>query len=376
MKTELSSLELHYLIKEIQPLVGGKVEQIYQIGKEELILQLHIPSQGKRILRCILGKMMYLASGKGEVPEKPHGFCLFLRRKLKNARLRSLTQLGFERIVEFLLETKEAKFRLIIELFSNGNIILTDENNKIFSALENRDWKDRSIRPGKTYIFPEKEFNFLTLTDKELRKLLHKSDKENVVKSLAIELGLGGTYAEELCIEAKIDKNLKPAQLSDKELAALHAAILSLRDKEISPAIVKLAEGKIKDIVPFELKYYKDMEHDSAPDFNSALDSVLTTKIEKKDLDTAEKAAKTKLDKIEEVIKQQTYRIDGLEKSEKENQRKGEVIYENYPIIERVLNEIKEDRKTLSWKELKEKYKGHTIIKAIDAKTGELTLDI
>ncbi len=376
MKSEISSLELHYLAREFQELLSAKVEQIYQIGREELIIQLHIPGKGKRILRCVLGSMIYIASNKGDVPEKPPGFCLYLRRKLKNARLRSVRQLGFERIVEFMFETKDAKFILMIELFSKGNIILCDEERKILSVLERQEWKDRSVKPGETYTYPAKEFNFLTIDKDDLTNLLHRSQKESLVKALAIELGLGGVYAEELCLLAGIDKNLKPAQLSDKEISSLHEAIQAIRDKELSPTIYKFAEGQIKDIVPFGLEFYRSFQQTSADTFNSALDSVLTEKIEKKDIDTAEKAAKTKLDKVEEVIRQQRLRIDGLERSAEENQRKAEFIYENYQLIERVIAEINEEKSQKSWKEIKEMFKGHKMIKGIDTKTGEITIEL
>lgn len=378
MKTEISSLELYYLLKELQHLISAKVEQIYQIGKEELIVQFHVPSKGKQILRVILGKLMYIASNKGEVPEKPHGFCLFLRKKLRNSRLRQLKQLGFERVVEFLFETKEAKFRLIIELFSKGNIILCNEEGIILSALEQQEWKDRTIKPKQQYRYPKKEFNFLVIEKNELTQLLHTSKKENLVKTLAIDLGLGGVYAEELCLLAKIDKNLKPVQLSDKEVDSVHSAIQTLSSKELSPQVVYNDEEKkaIKDITPFKLDFYKEFPSEPAQTFNTALDSVLTKKIEAKALEAAETTAKTKIDKIDEMISQQRLRIDGLEKSEKENQRKGEVIYENYPLVEQALAEIKDLKKTLSWKEISERFKGHKIIKSINEKTGEVTIEL
>ncbi|MBW2997877.1 NFACT family protein, partial [Candidatus Woesearchaeota archaeon] len=282
MKTEISSLELYYLLKELQHLVSAKVEQIYQIGKEELIIQFHIPSIGKQILRVILGKLMYIASNKGDVPEKPHGFCLFLRRKLKNSRLRQLKQLGFERIVEFLFETKDAKFRLIIELFSKGNIILCNEEGIIISALEQQEWKDRTVKPKQQYIYPKKEYNFLVIEKNELTELLHTSKKENLVKTLAIDLGLGGVYAEELCMIAKIDKNLKSNQLSDTEIDSIHSAIQTLSSKEMSPQIIYTSQEKksIKDLTPFKLEFNKDLPSDPAHTFNAAFDSILTKKIE------------------------------------------------------------------------------------------------
>ena len=39
MKASLTSLELHYLVKELQFLVGGRVDNIYNPKKEELILR-------------------------------------------------------------------------------------------------------------------------------------------------------------------------------------------------------------------------------------------------------------------------------------------------------------------------------------------------
>jgi predicted ribosome quality control (RQC) complex YloA/Tae2 family protein len=378
MKTEISSLELHYLLKELQHMISAKIEQIYQIGKEELILQLHVPGTGKRILRIILGKLMYIASNKGDVPEKPPGFCLYLRKKLKNARLRQLNQLGFERIIEFIFETKDAKFKLIVELFSKGNIILCDENNTILSVLERQEWKDRSIKPKETYQYPKKEFNFITITKDELITLLNKSTKENLVKTLALDLGLGGVYAEELCIISNIDKNIKSAQLSDKETDELYKAIKELLSKEPAPRIIyKDAEKtKVKDITPFALNSNKDLDSTEADSFNNAIDSILTKKLETKAIETTEKAAKTRIDKVNEMISQQKQRIKGLEKSEKENKQKAERIYENYQVIEQILAETIELKKKLSWDEIKQRFKGHKIIKDINTKTGEITLEL
>ncbi len=378
MKSDLSALEVHYLVRELQPLIGGKIEQIYQIGKEELVLQFHVPNVGKQILRIVLGKMIYLASVKSSIPEKPPGFCLHLRKRLRSARLRGVSQIGFDRIVEFILETKDAKFRFVVDLFSKGNLILCDDDGKIVSVLERQEWKDRSVKPGEQYSSPEKEVNFLQLTEEDLNAVLMGSDRENLVKSLAIDLGLGGVYAEEICLLAGVDKNLKPGQLSDKEKAALLKASVSLVDKDIGSFVVyRDAEKKdVKDITPFALQSYKDLPAEPKDSFSAALDSILTKRDEHKVLEHTEKVASTKIDKVNEMISQQTLRVKGLEESEKANQRKGEVIYENYPLVEQVLKEMTELRKELSWVDIKKRFKGHKMIKGIDEKTGEITLEL
>ena len=72
----------------------------------------------------------------------------------------------------------------------------------------------------------------------------------------------------------------------------------------------------------------------------------------------------------------QEAKIIELQKSADENQRKGEAIYEKYQLAFSILEEIKKARKTHSWKEIKEKLKGHKIIKEVNEKTGEIVLDI
>ena len=108
MKTSLASLEVHYLVKEFQFLVGGRVDNIYNPQKEEFILQFFVSGKGKHIVKMISGKLIYLASVKSPAQE-PSGFCMFLRKHLGNSRLSSIKQLESERIVEFVFEKDQKK---------------------------------------------------------------------------------------------------------------------------------------------------------------------------------------------------------------------------------------------------------------------------
>ena len=375
MKTELSSLELHYLIKELQVLISAKVEQVYQIAGEEVIIQFHIPNQGKQFLRIIMGDLLYLASNKGAVPEKPPNFCLYLRRKLKNSRLRSISQEGFERVINLLFETKDAKFNVHVELFSKGNIIIADENDIILSAFEYQEWGSRSIKPKKTYIPPSKGCNFLTLSQEELKSIILNSEKENLVKSLAIDLGLGGLFSEELCTLADLDKSVKANSLTDAELDALYTQMQSLKSKEILPAVHTLStNSETKEVLPFPVNLKNSIKSTSFESFNKALDSVFTKHLDSSKVESVQKDAKTKLNKVNDIIEQQTLRIKGLEVSEQENQKKGELIYENYVKIDDLLKHVAELRKEHSWKEVEEILKSESLIKSINEKTGEINL--
>ena len=214
-KKAISSLELAALVNELQFLVQGKISQIYHQEKKEMLLQLHARGRGKELLKIISGKWLCL-TGMKLVPLRPSGFCMQLRKYINNAVIKDIYQKDAERIVVFELE-KEKRYSLIVELFSKGNVILTDEMSTIITSLERQIWKDRVVKPGEKYVFPKSEVNWKKITEKELATILKKSEKKNLAVSLATEVGLGGLYAEEVCRKNEIDKNKIPQDITEKE---------------------------------------------------------------------------------------------------------------------------------------------------------------
>jgi len=247
MKKNLSALDMHYLLKELQILIDAKISKIIHLSKNELYLVLHLPNIGKKILYINAGKQLNLTDKKPSV-EKPSGFCTFLRKKLNNARLRKVEQKEFERIIEFTFE-KEEKFSLVVEMFGGGNILLL-KDGIILSAVLYQKWKDRTVKPKEKYIYPKKDYDIKELTKDGLRKMLKSSEQQSLVKALALELGLGGTYAEELCFISDIDKNTEPKKV--KDIKKLHDKIGLLLNQELQPTMYE------DDFAPFKLNSKKD----------------------------------------------------------------------------------------------------------------------
>ena len=332
----ITALDLHYLLGKLQMVIGAKVDQIYCPSKRELILQMHLPGVGKKILFFKVPDAIWIADSKPEI-EKLSGFCKLLRKYLGNARLREIKQLGFERIIEFVFE-KEAQYSLIFEMFSKGNIILV-KGKEIVTAVDFQKWAARTIRPKEEYKWPAKEFNFLELKLNDLKQMLEKSNKESVVKALAIELGLGGTYSEEACTIAAVDKNKKPGKLDADEIKKLFNAFSELRKKKVGDDILyRFMPGK--EVSSDERKYLK------------------------------------KLEEMEHIIAEQRAKIKGHETAENENKKKAELIYENYNLIKEIISQIKDAQKKYSWQEIKEKLKGHRIIKEVNVKDKKVVLEL
>ncbi|MBD3355412.1 hypothetical protein GF361_05550 [Candidatus Woesearchaeota archaeon] len=368
MTKKLAALEIHYLIKEFKTLIDAKVDKIYAPRKKELFLRLHVPNKGKHILK-IDEKSIYLTESRPKA-SSPSDFCMYLRKKLENARLRKINQIRFERIVSLTFETKTQKFHLIAELFSRGNIILV-KDKKILVAAEYQKWKTRTVRPRAIYKHPKKEYNFLTLKKEDFKNLLSSTNKESIVKSLAVDLGLGGTYSEEACGLSKIDKDKDPKKLDDKEFSTLFSELTEIKDKKLDPRIVSKKE-KIIDLVPFKLEIYKDFKQKKADSYSNIL-SRYFLKIRSQ---VQKQKKQKKLNQIKEIIKDQEQSITNLKKQEKINKEKAEKIYENYQKISGLLEELKKISKKHSWDEIKEKLKGHKLIKEVIPEEKSVVIDI
>lgn len=372
MKKEITALELRNIISELDFLIDSKVDKIYHPEKKELVINFYVSGKGKIILRLVVPNFLYLTDYKQEYPEKPSNFCVFLRKKLDNTRLKEINQLGFERIVEFIFESKQERFRLIFELFSKGNIVLCKDDFKILRPIEVQIWSKRSVKPGQIYDYPKREFNIIGLKKSELKEIINKS-KKNVVKTLAMDLGLGGLYAEEICMLAKIEKDKK--ELEAKELDTLFKAITKLAKSKNKPTIVYDKE-KVIDVTPFDLKSYDKFEKKPAKSYNEALDSVLTKRLVKTQTDQKMSKHQKKIEKLNKIIEKQGMRVKKLESDIKKSNKSAELIYNNYKLIENVFEELNKAMKKYSIKEIKEKLKNHKIVKEINAKEKSIVVEL
>ncbi len=347
----LSSIEIACVVKELQNLLGAKVSQVYQPDNIEIVLSFHKTGLGKQLLRLVPGQCLYLTFGKRESPKRQKNFCRFLRKRLNQSRLRKIEQKNNERIVEFFFEAKENNFYLIVEFFSKGNIILCDENKVIISALQVQIWKDRKIKARVHYEYPPSQANdFFSINKIEFKKMILESKKENVVKTLALNLGLGGIYAEYICSLAKIKKEKK--HLNEKEIDALFNVVKDLRKLNIKAILTK------DNCYPFEIEKGKQFER-----FNDALNDYYSQFMEFEEEKEKDSAYEKKLKKIKDIIQQQLTQIKTMEKAVKENKIKGDLIYENYSYVDEILKTINRAlAKNIPWVEIKKKLKTKNIL--------------
>ena len=368
---QISSLDLYFLVNELKELEGSRADRIYSSGKEEIYIQFHKSNVGKKIIRVLIGKAIFAAEAKS-IDEAPSGFCMFLRKHLEGKFFDSVEQLEPERILKLAFKSKEESRLLYIEFFGKGNLILCNDEGIIMDCLIHHQFKDRNVAPKEKYIYPIMAYNFLDITEKKLSDLFKNSKKDKLVTSLAVELGLGGIYSEEICMLLEIDKNTKPIDFPQQKIKKFLAIIKKLVKSKIKAQIV-YKDNRAVDVTAIELDFYKDCEKKEFSSFSAALEHYF---IHEAQLVKKETPYTKKINEINRIIAEQETAIKEMRIKEEEIRKNGEAVYNNYGIIKEILTELNKAKGKYSWEEIKEKLKGHKIIKEVNSRERKIIVDI
>ncbi len=343
-----SSFDLYYMVKELQFLIDSKLDKVYQDG-DTLLISLY---KGDKYLLKVTPSSVYLTNYKFESEKLPQ-FSIVLRKYLSQARLKSVKQHNFERILELEFDKKE-RYILIIELFSTGNVILCSKDYIIINCLNNQVWRHRIVKPKEKYSYPpSSSINPLSLKPDDLKNLA----RDNIVKSLAIDFNMGGIFEEEICARAGIDKNKK--QLNDSEIKKILSVIDDFKHIALKPNISS------DKVLPFEFFNAKpDQYFDS---FSAAVDFFDSN------IKFVDGAYVKKLSKLNTIIEKQKEQLEVLRQESMINKEIGDAIYRNYVRIKEVFDAVKGARdKKFSWDEIAKRLK----TKGIEVKQGKVVLEL
>ena len=230
-------------------------------------------------IRLVLeaGRRLHVTSYAEENPAEPPAFCMALRKYLRNAWIAGIDQYEFERIVTISFRTKTGLLKLVVELFGEGNIILTNEQNLIIHALAYKKMRDRDILHNVVLQLPPASGkNPFKVTQSELEEALKNAGETEVVRTIARFLGVGGVYAEEILLRADVEKTKHCNALSSDEVKgvfdALQTLLAAVSGGNLEACIVLGEEGDFLDVVPIKLKRYEGCKVQVYDSFNRALD--------------------------------------------------------------------------------------------------------
>jgi predicted ribosome quality control (RQC) complex YloA/Tae2 family protein len=353
----LTSFGIAAVILELKErLQGARIQNIYQKGRI-FILKLHQPSQPPMNLLIEPGKRLHLTSYVVEKPEKPPAFCMALRKHLRNSIITEISQHEFERIVILKARTKEGEFKLVVELFGDGNIILIDSRNLIKQALAFKRMRDRNIlRRGPFEHAPSSGRNPLQLESAHLLDL-KSFEGVGVVRALTRFLSIGGSYAEEVLLRAHLDKNKTCESLGDSELERIFNALRELVQPielgKLEPCIVTNKSAGWVDAIPISLKKYEGLECKRFAGFNEALDEFYAKTLVVQEASVVSEKFGEHIARQQRILDEQKESLEKAKNEAEEMRRVGEKIYAHFHLLQaltqRIMNEKKEGK---TWQQI------------------------
>ncbi len=181
-------ITLNSVIKELNSIVGARINSIFQPTPNEIIISVYNGSNLALNLDVSASNYrMNLTTHQKKNPQVAPQFCMLLRKYLIGGRIKKIYNKGLERIAyiecECINEMNDRVNRsLIIELMGKySNIILVNDNFTIIDALKKFDseGESRSIMPTRQYIEPnENKAEFTNTTEKDfIAKIISDENK-------------------------------------------------------------------------------------------------------------------------------------------------------------------------------------------------------
>ncbi|MGA2310365.1 MAG: ribosome rescue protein RqcH [Candidatus Bathyarchaeia archaeon] len=395
LKKEFTSFDVAATVRELREhILGSHVNNVYQLDPKTLTLKLHKVDHPPFQLVLKAGRRLHLTAYSLEKPPRPTAFCMALRGYLRNARLVSVEQYEFERVVILSLKTSGGVLRMVLEFFGNGNVILVGEDNKILQALTYKRMRDRNILRGEAFQFaPSGGKNPLRISLEELSGGLKASGNVEVIRALARLLGIGGEYSEEALVRASIEKTRSCDGLSLDEVAAIYGSLQGLLQQvttgTLEPCVVLGEDGGLVDVVPFKLRLYEreDVQLQSYKSFNEALDEFYTrvSAVEEATAGIEVDKLKNEAERLKRMIAEQEKLLTEGEAKTELDKRTGDTVYAHIRELQALFDELLtgrqsgEDLKAVVARVCAEKQKGlmpSAIFESIDNRGLTVTVSV
>ncbi|UCE95366.1 MAG: NFACT family protein [Candidatus Bathyarchaeota archaeon] len=357
MQKTLTSFDVATLVIELKGcLIGSRIKNIYQIDGRTVVLKLHLPSQPALSLLMESGKRLHLTSYALAKPKRPPAFCMALRKHIRNGTITEINQYEFERIVIIKVRARQEEFRIVLELFGHGNIILIDSQNFIKQAISFKTMRDRSILRGKLFQqAPPSGKNPMSLKFSDLKELKSLKGFE-VIKALSKFLSISGIYAEEILFRAQVDKSKKCELLGKGDLKQIFEALDTMcsyiRTGRFEPCAIIDKNGEWIDVVPVTLKKYSELICEKFKSFNEALDEYYIKTLTKQVETTAAKKVEQQIAKQQRILTEQQTSLEKALRQAKLSREIGDKIYANFHQLQSLLQRIVNEKESgNSWKE-------------------------
>ncbi|KAM0148224.1 hypothetical protein ACHAQE_009920 [Botrytis cinerea] len=379
MKQRFSSIDVKVIAHELSnALVTLRVSNVYDLSSKIFLIKFAKPDNKQQIL-IDSGFRCHLTDFSRATAAAPSVFVQRLRKFLKTRRVTQVSQVGTDRIIEF--QFSDGQYRLYLEFYAGGNIILTDKELNILTLLRVVDPGEaqEELRVGLKYSLDNRQNygGIPDLTKERLQEALQKGvdkgeddsgkKKKKPGDALRKALAVSITEFPPMLVDhamriTNFNSSLKPAEVLQSEdllehlmksLQEAQRVVQEITSSETAKGYIvakkkdpqtpsdenetDIRKGLLyDDFHPFKPKQFQDdpslvfLEFEG---FNKTVDEFFSSiegqKLESK-LEEREKQAQKK---IQAARNEQAKRLGGLQEIQALNERKASALQAN---VERV----------------------------------------
>ncbi|HJJ28069.1 MAG TPA: ribosome rescue protein RqcH [Methanocorpusculum sp.] len=362
----MSGVDLRAVCAELKLELPLWIGKIYQYSPTEFGFRLNGENKKRLLLYAAAGSRAHPVTELPPAPKNPSGYSMYLRKYIEGGKVLNIFQKGIERVLVFTIGKGPAEYNLVIELFDEGNLILTRQDGIIQSALSQKRFRERNVIPGAQYELTAKDpcaYSF------EEFKALITEEENDIVRALAIQLKLGGVPSEEICRLSGVSKNMPCKYADEAQLMPVYEAMKTWLGSLCAGGIID-EKGAFPFISPAR---EPKARFDS---FSAALEAYYPKFAAEKVLE-----AKKKLSKEERILAQQNEALKKFERKIAEAKETSDIIYAHYGEVSEIIQILDAASKKMSWQEIGRVLKESALpaarrIVSIDAANAAVTLDL
>ena len=136
----MTLLDVEAEVKEMRAkLIGCRLANVYHLNARTFVFKLAQTSV-KHFLLIESGTRIHMTSYIREHDAIPNNFAAKLRKHIRLARLDNIEQIGTDRLIDLTFGTGQRQCHVIVELFAQGNIVLTDYEYAIIMLLRSHQY--------------------------------------------------------------------------------------------------------------------------------------------------------------------------------------------------------------------------------------------
>lgn len=356
----MSNTDIRAILPEIREVAHGAfINNVYQYNGT-FVLKVHKSSVGTRQILIEPGRRIHLTRYRRDAPRLPPEFCMVLRKYLRNRVITNIEQYDLDRIVIFEVGGEENNYKLIVELFGKGNIILVDPDDEIFIALHYKKMRDRDVVPNAVYQFPpQRGRDILAVEMEHLEDVIQDSDT-SLIRALTRGFNIDSLSCEEVCALAGISATESVENITKEQISDLHRGFKEYLKKieggANEPRIIFDEDGEYVSFVPFRFETYVDMPQEVFESYSQVIDEFFGFPEIEKEIDKKEEALKEERERLETIIEKQKENMDALADEASLLRETGEAMYANFQEITEILHTIEQARSDgVPWSKIQER---------------------